>query len=373
MARPAGRMTGVLLVGPYPPPYGGPNVHMVYLRRSLEAAGVSCPVLNIGARRREHVADALPVRSGPHFVRQVARWVRRGHRVHHFFNAESPKAVALAAAAALVTRGLGGSYSIGFIGGPRQRYLDDTRSIAGRLLRVPMRLADFVVCNNPSVRERLTPFCSDARKIHTIESFHPAQAERVGNVPTASEAFLRGRRPVLCCVVHPRRETAAPHHEMTMLVEALSAIRVPHPEVGCVVVGGADCVPLYRTMVATAALEAHVWFAGEVPHSECLALMRRADVFVRAYEKDGSSSSVREALALGVPTVASRNPQHPAAVMPFEPGSGASLAGVVLRALTRGPELRQALERCAPVAGGEIERELALLGVPRANGSRHGA
>ena len=42
----------VLLVGDYPPPYGGIAVHLQHLTRTLPQEGIACRVLNIGPNRR---------------------------------------------------------------------------------------------------------------------------------------------------------------------------------------------------------------------------------------------------------------------------------------------------------------------------------
>lgn len=356
----------ILLIGPHPPPYGGPNVHMLYLRRYIEARGGMCAALNIGPSRREPVDGALPARSGLEFVVQVARFARRGYRAHHFFNGESPKAIMLALVAAVTARGCGGAYSIGFIGGPEQRYLQRPASLWGRVLRLTLRLAEAIVCNNRLVKQALEPFCDSTTKIHAIETFHAGQVQTLGRVPAPAASFLAGRSPVICTVVSPRHETGDPHHELRMLLGATERLRHAYPGLGCVVLGGADCVPEYQSMTWAVGLSEHFCFAGEVAHPDCLATMARADVFVRAYAHDGSSSSVREALALGVPTLASRNSQHPDAVIQFEPKDAISLSAVLQDVLERLPGIRAALARAEPVAGGEIERELALLGLEQA-------
>jgi hypothetical protein len=57
-----------------------------------------------------------------------------------------------------------------------------------------------------------------------------------------------------------------------------------------------------------------------VNHDACLALMSACDVFLRPTLEDGDSISVREALALGVPVVASRVGARPAGAILFRPG-----------------------------------------------------
>lgn len=350
----------VLLVGPHPPPFGGPGVHMVHLRRRLEAEGAICAILNLGPGRREPRDGVIPVHSGMDFVAKVARHAWNGYAVHHFFNVEASKAILLAIAAAVTTRSFGGAYSIGFIGGPRQRYLDRRHSVWSRLFRVPLGLARFVICNNRGVRDVLLRRGADEHQVVAIECFHEDQVAEVGALAPDVSRFTEQHDPVLSTVVHPRYETPDPHHELKIVLPALGLLRRRYPHAGCVVVGGHTSRDLYESMTRQANLEAHVLFAGEVDHADCLAVMRASDLFVRAYVKDGSSSSVREALALGVPTVASRNAQHPVEVSAFEPLDPRSLAEVLEDVLRNAGAKRRAVADGGTRMGG-MEQEVALF------------
>jgi len=64
-----------------------------------------------------------------------------------------------------------------------------------------------------------------------------------------------------------------------------------------------------------------VLLVGDVSHDTCLSLMAASDVFVRATLEDGDSVSVREALSLGVPVVASSTAMRPAGAILFQTGN----------------------------------------------------
>jgi glycosyltransferase involved in cell wall biosynthesis len=76
---------------------------------------------------------------------------------------------------------------------------------------------------------------------------------------------------------------------------------------------------------------------GELEHPQTLALISRADAFVRPTTADGDSISVREALALGVPCVASDAAVRPAGAVTYEAGRVEGLADAIQFALSRGP------------------------------------
>ena len=114
-----------------------------------------------------------------------------------------------------------------------------------------------------------------------------------------------------------------------------------------------------------AALAGDLVQAGQLPHATVLAAMRRLDVFVRPTYFDGDASSVREALALGVPVVASDTDFRPEGVLVFRRGDVDALSEALRLALADAP--RRSVS--APSEAGSWPRLLqiydGLAGVPR--------
>ena len=79
-----------------------------------------------------------------------------------------------------------------------------------------------------------------------------------------------------------------------------------YPSVGCLVMGSGEQRAEAEERIREAGLEENILLLGDVTHDACLALMSACDVFLRPTLEDGDSISVREALSLGVPVVASR-------------------------------------------------------------------
>jgi glycosyltransferase involved in cell wall biosynthesis len=86
--------------------------------------------------------------------------------------------------------------------------------------------------------------------------------------------------------------------------------------------------------VREAGLEASVLLLGDVGHDSCIGLMSACDVFLRPTLEDGDSISVREALAMGVPVVASNVGARPAGAILFDPGDLEGMLAAIERALT---------------------------------------
>ena len=96
--------------------------------------------------------------------------------------------------------------------------------------------------------------------------------------------------------------------------------------------------------VREAGLEGSVFLLGDVSHETCLKLMSACDVFLRPTLEDGDSISVREALALGVPVVASHVGTRPAGAILFHPGDVDGMLAAIASALEakRGSQMQAA-------------------------------
>jgi glycosyltransferase involved in cell wall biosynthesis len=78
---------------------------------------------------------------------------------------------------------------------------------------------------------------------------------------------------------------------------------------------------------------------GEVSHERCVSLLQEADVVVRSTFTDGDAITVREALDLGVPVVASDTAFRPRGVVLFRKGDSRDLLAKVSQVLAS-PESR---------------------------------
>ena len=76
-----------------------------------------------------------------------------------------------------------------------------------------------------------------------------------------------------------------------------------------------------------------MFLAGDVDHELCLTLMSRCSVFVRPTFHDGDSISVREAMSLGIPVVASKVGTRPEGTLLFDAGDMDGLIAQIEKAL----------------------------------------
>ena len=155
-------------------------------------------------------------------------------------------------------------------------------------------------------------------------------------------AWIGRHRPLFSTVLFFR-----PEYGFDLLVAALARLRRLYPSLGCLVMGSGEQRAEAEKRVREAGLEESMLLLGDVDHDACLALMSACDVFLRPTLEDGDSISVREALSLGVPVVASRVGARPAGAILFRPGDVEEMVARV--------ELAMAAPEKRPTAGGGFD------------------
>lgn len=130
----------------------------------------------------------------------------------------------------------------------------------------------------------------------------------------------------------------APEKNLENLLRAWKLVRVQIPQAELALAGEGVAEAGLRNLAKTLGIASAVKFAGKV--SDVPAFLRAADVFVLPSIEEGMSIALLEALALGMPTVASNIPgnraiveheKHGLLANPHDPGE---LAQAILRQLT---------------------------------------
>jgi glycosyltransferase involved in cell wall biosynthesis len=147
-------------------------------------------------------------------------------------------------------------------------------------------------------------------------------------LPEHLEHFLQTHSPVFSTVLFFR-----PEYGFDFLLQGLAKLRAKYPDLGCVVMGDGDGAVAARLAVLKEEIGDSVLLLGDVPHERCLALVARSNAFLRCTSADGDAISVREALAAGVPVVATDVGHRPAGTLVFPVGSLSSFVAQVESAL----------------------------------------
>jgi glycosyltransferase involved in cell wall biosynthesis len=141
--------------------------------------------------------------------------------------------------------------------------------------------------------------------------------------------WIEQHRPLLSTILFFR-----PEYGFDLLVSGLVRLSRRYPSFGCLVMGSGEQLAEAEKRVLDSGLKDNILLLGDVDHEICLALLSRCDVFLRPTLADGDSISVREALSLGIPTVASRVGTRPAGTILFQSGDVDELLASIDLALT---------------------------------------
>ena len=237
-----------------------------------------------------------------------------------------------------------------------------TVGLAGRIARVPLVwhlrlnlelgwwnrlglwLADRVIVVSDSLRLEFPGGPGDPAHFVTVHNGMDLTAVDSGEAPAHAEAFEVERGWRLVGTVG----TLNPRKAQLDLLQAIARVREDHPRVRLVIVGeprgpeGEAYAERLLAYVKDAGLQAHVIFTGW--RTDVSRILRCLDVFVLPSLNEGLPRAILEAMAVGLPVVATRAGGNAELVRDGEtgllvpPADVAALAGAIARLLAD-PEL----------------------------------
>jgi glycosyltransferase involved in cell wall biosynthesis len=325
----------ILLLGPYPPPQGGVQRNMLDIRDRLRRDGHSCSIINITRSRGQTVSepDVYHPQTPLALVRLLLKL--KYDLLHIHIGGKIPlRVLALLAVCAVIAGGKSvltlhsGGYPLSKDGRAAGKI-----SLRGFVFRLYARL----VCVNRQQVEMFEKFGAAKEKIRLIYPFFNQNPDKNVSVPTPLKDFAAAHQPFLLTVGFLQ-----PAYNLPFQIEALAKVRENFPAAGLMIIGAGDCEDELRRLVASKPYAAHVHLAGDVAHAVTLHLINDCDVLLRTTEYDGDAISVREALHLDTPVVATDNGMRPEGVRLIPKGDGAALEKAIAATLQGGARIKSA-------------------------------
>jgi len=319
----------VLLVGPYPPPYGGISATIHDIRQFLlTQQSVEVQVLNIGEGRAIPSEHYVASRGLLELFRTLVHFVQKQYLVHLETNGHNEKSWLMAFLCAVVGIVNGRKTIIAFGSGMLPEYLKHCAMFHRLVARVTVMVAGCLICRNDEMVAALKAVGCAPQKIMVVPGFVGFIEQSPHALPDEVVKFLREHDPVLGAAV-----TASPEYGIPLALKALNGIRHVYGQVGLVLFGvGHEVEASFPDLVP---VREHVLFAGALPPSVARGVISQLSIFLRPTYFDGDSVSVREALALGIPVVASATGMRPASVVTFRVGDSDDFREKVLQVLSR--------------------------------------
>ncbi len=322
-ARPR-RPLHVLQLGAVPPPYGGVQVNLMTIRAFLRARGDRASAINLTGHRRADGDDLYFPHSAFGVLRLIARL--RPDILHLHIGGHLPwrlLVLGLIAAAWPGARAILTFHSGGF---PAS---DEGRRLTRRSLKaLALRAFDRAIAVNEDIRAFFLRCGVAADRVAVISPYALA-APSAEPLPPVLETFLRRHAPRLVTI-----GLLEPEYDLELQMAAVGRLLDTTPRAGLVILGSGSLQPSLRARLDRAPWRDHVLLYGDLAHDQALAVLQRAHVFLRTTTYDGDALSVREALALGVPVVATRTALRPDGVQLVNVGDLAAVDAAVRATLT---------------------------------------
>lgn len=296
----------VLQLGPYPPPHGGVQSNLVALRTFLRLQGVPCAVINITRHRKPDSDEVYYPRTAVGLIRLLSRLDY--DVVHlHLGGILTRRLLGLAFVCTLLRgcRSVMTFHSGGYPASDKGKSTGPT-SLAGFVLR----RFDGLIGVNPEIIEFFERLgvSPDRTRLIPPHSFLPEE-QSAPALPRLLASFLGVHNPGLISV-----GLLEPEYDLPLQIEVLGHVRQRFPSAGLVLIGSGSLEEELRGRIRACSYAEHILLCGDVTHAATMQAISRAHVLLRTTLYDGDAVSVREALHVGTPVIASNNGMRPAGV-----------------------------------------------------------
>lgn len=321
----------VLQLGPYPPPNGGVQSNIVAIRRYLSRKGIRSGVINL-TRHREareegvyHPATALQT---------ALLLLRLPYRVLHFHLGGIVTARVLGLSLLLCwlpnRRAVLTFHSGGYPSTPEGKRANP-RSFSGFVFRQ----FDRVIAVNRAIADMMRRYGVEEERIRIICPAAIDPTETAEKLPEKLAEFYARHKPVLVTV-----GLLEPEYDLPLQIEVLGKVRERLAGAGLVIIGSGSLERELRDRIAAQSWRDDILLAGDLPHAATLRAIGDADVLLRTTRYDGDAVSVREALYLGTPVIATENGMRPEGPRLIPVGNAGALQAAIEERLWSGGSKR---------------------------------
>ena len=324
----------VVQLGPYPPPHGGVQTNLVAIREYLRARGILCAVINITRHRREEADDVYYPNSAWELIYDL--FYPRYQIVHLHIGGILPFRVL---ALALVCTSVPWAKTILTFHSGGYPLSSEGRAAKARSLRgFVLRRFDFVIGVNQDITDFYRRLGIPKSRTRLIPPHSVALTRIAGQLEEPLASFFVEHERILVSVCG-----LEPEYDVSRQIEAMAHVVQRFPNSGLAIIGSGSLEPTLRRQIQATPYASHVLFCGDVPHDVTLRAIRDSDVLLRTTLYDGDAISVREALYLGTPVIATDNGMRPEGVDLVPIGDTQALAHALEHRLHAGKTKRASL------------------------------
>jgi glycosyltransferase involved in cell wall biosynthesis len=174
------------------------------------------------------------------------------------------------------------------------------RRLRRRAIRWALQNSTGVFCVSEDLRGKVIALGVAADKVTVVPNgIEPERFRRMDKAQARAELGLNATAKLLICI-----SRLAPEKGMDVLIEAFSHIE--DKDVELIIAGWGTEEDNLKRQVERLGLQDRIHFAGNIPHHELPKWLNAGDLFVISSRNEGYPNALVEALACGLPIVASR-------------------------------------------------------------------
>ena len=337
-------------LGPYPPPHGGVAANVAALHDYLGEHGIHCEVVSLSRRGQRPQQNVHCPRGALGVLLLLLRL--RYEVVHlHVGGDLTPREILLAF---LCCSFPWSRTVLTFHSGGYPSSEEGRRTGRNSVRALALRQFDALVAVNEEIAEFFRRVGVAQERILVISPFGMSDRQVESIMATDIDTvlsdqlltFYHSHDPVLTTI-----GGLEPEYDLPTQIDAVELVLKRYPEAGLMVIGDGSLRSRIEDQVRRSSYADHICICGDVRHQEAMGLLAKSDLFLRTTLYDGDAISVREALRLGTPVVATDNGMRPEGVHLVPISDPRALGSKVVDVLASGNVTRGAAK---PTGLGEV-------------------
>ena len=292
----------IVQLGPLPPPHGGVSINLLAINDLLISHGHSALVIAItSSSQTENLSNTYKPCSSFQLLKLL---LTLDFDIVHFhiggvFNLRL-------AVLTLVCGILPGKRSVVTFhsGGYARNAVEFAKLLS--LRGFAFRSVDFVIGVNSQMLEMFRAYGVSEHKMKLVLPFALKRPDQQIEVPPSLMEFVSVQEPFLLSV-----GGLEPEYSHSFMIDAMETVLTRLPNAGLMIVGSGSLWEELREQIASKAYSDKICLVNDIHHGVLLHLIENADVLLRLTQYDGDAISVREALFLQTPVIATDNNMRP--------------------------------------------------------------
>ena len=290
----------IVLIGTYPPPYGGVSIHIQRLKEQLEIRGMKCIVYDTSGVPK----SAKDIFSSTILSSLLRIICSRGKDIIHVHGYD-PRQVILFSLVGVLTRRVVIFTIHSF------RYNKDNIGLLGKFsLWMAQKTGQHFITVGLELNEKIMDFGIKQANIKTLISFIPpvVRENDFSEIPKEAGEFIRGHSPVISANAYKISfYNNQDLYGIDMCVDLCVNLKKSHPRIGMIFclpnIGDYDYFKKIQKRIAEKGIEDNFFF--QTKPCQFYPILMESDAFVRPTNTDTYGVSIAESLYFKVPAIAS--------------------------------------------------------------------